>query len=221
MFNSSFLIIKRFPKIQIVSFASFKLNYKISCCYPVVNSNQWKQVEKKMKDVSFSSSLFLGKDESLNNIIDTDRKFLMSVNISHKQIVDKLVDIIEKYQNHLEKHEVKPWDKLHRPITRSGGHHRNFSSMSNPVLINNKYLVLSVSYRGKQGCPFACSENVEDKLYRRNLGSHDYLIININKLKCIFLSDLLIHLIDKHGFFEGSVKYRLDPKLAIDVFDLN
>jgi hypothetical protein len=51
-------------------------------------------------------------------------------------------------------------------------------------------------------------------------GSKDYTITNIKTGDSISFSELLIHLISVHHFFEGDVKHRLAPIEIIDVLEI-
>jgi len=79
-------------------------------------------------------------------------------------------------------------------------------------LVNDKFLVISMGTNGYQSCPF---DNCTGR------GSLDYSIINIQNNISMKFSDLTIHLIRDHEFFEGSVEYRVDPISAIRCLDLS
>lgn len=93
-------------------------------------------------------------------------------------------------------------------------------------LIEGKFRVtLGSSSLGYQICPFS-------KIHDDNVGpftifplvcsrgNYDVTITNMIINKSIHFSSLLPHLIQVHNFFEGKVKYRLDPEEIVEVLEL-
>ncbi|PNR95742.1 hypothetical protein [Petrotoga sp. 9PWA.NaAc.5.4] len=72
-----------------------------------------------------------------------------------------------------------------------------------PVTVDNKWLIKVDEARGHLPCPF------EDGIFRKvNLR-----IRNLKNNEEILLSELSIHLIEKHHFFQGKgSKFRVDPE---------
>lgn len=170
----------------------------------VLSESEWKKIERRCYKGQYSASGFLKKGEKLREVINNDMTYLKSVGISHKQISDKLEEITKKYQ------EAKKKDMSAKPI--GAIHH----SLDQSYAIDNLN-VSCVQYRGFQNCPFENKSFKDDETCR---GSCDYTITNNETNESTTFSYLIIHLINSHCFFEGSVDYRLDPKKAISILEI-
>jgi hypothetical protein len=80
------------------------------------------------------------------------------------------------------------------------------------------FWIASVEYRGFQECPF--ENNAGTRCERFRYAHSDYSIENLDTKRAIHFPGLIIHLVDDHHFFEGSVTYRLEPADAIDTLAL-
>lgn len=80
-------------------------------------------------------------------------------------------------------------------------------------MIDNKYQVFTMGYRGLQECPWGCE-------YER-WSSFDFLILNRETGEYITGPGLIVHLIREHQFFEGKESpYRVDPTQLARVLQL-
>jgi hypothetical protein len=168
-----------------------------------------------------SESGFLQKGQKLLNVIKTDEEYLKSVGITNEQIVgylnhfinkncifnDLKINITGRYPNidfleYIQNKEINDSIKI---ITLNG----------------IEYEVTSIGYKGYQRCPFA-KDPKENYAYRvHHLGSTDYQILNKTTGKSIKFSNLIIHLIADHHFYEGpGCIYRLNPADVIEIFDI-
>ena len=81
--------------------------------------------------------------------------------------------------------------------------------LGNPVVIEDKLEVVSEDYKGVIVCPWPHS------------GRFDKRITTVKRLdtgKAIRWTDLNIHLIAKHGFFEGrGARFRIEPVELIEI----
>lgn len=79
------------------------------------------------------------------------------------------------------------------------------------VKVENKWEVKIDEVKGYLTCPF------EDGIYRK----HNIFIKNLKNNKEINFSDMSLHLIKKHHFFQGKGSfYRLEPKVLKEVLEL-
>ena len=83
--------------------------------------------------------------------------------------------------------------------------------LGEPITIDKKWEVMINEARGFIPCPF------EDGVFRKR----NIQIKNLNNKKILNYSDLSIHLINKHHFFQGhGASYRLNPKDVKEVLEL-
>jgi|WetSurMetagenome_2_1015567.scaffolds.fasta_scaffold261723_1 hypothetical protein len=182
-----------------------KIDTKILCNLnnDLISSTEWKKIEDRCRKNEYSISGFLSDDDNLREVIDNDSKFLKTIGLTHEQIAKRLKEVTDKYQN-LEKKRI---NSLPMGTRYSRDSFHMFEGLK----------VSCVAYRGFQECPFENSDYESDDSCR---GSKDYTITNIKTGDSISFSELLIHLISVHYFFEGCVKHRLAPIEIIDVLEI-
>lgn len=79
------------------------------------------------------------------------------------------------------------------------------------VVVEKKWEVKIDEVRGYLACPF------EDGIFRK----HNIQVRNLNNNKKIIFSNMSIHLIKEHHFFQGKGStYRLEPKLLKEILEL-
>lgn len=84
--------------------------------------------------------------------------------------------------------------------------------LGNPVIVDEIYQVVVEDHRGIMPCPF--SDNV--KVDKRNTR-----VTNLKLNRDIHWSDLNIHMIEKHGFYEGrDAFFRVDPAAVAEVLGM-
>jgi hypothetical protein len=155
-----------------------------------LSNEEFNRIQERMYPGEYSMVGFLAPNEKLVDIIEKDRLYLESVNITYDQIADRLLVIEEK-------------------------HRHNHQSKS---IIENKFEVSMVQYKGIQECPFQ-NYNLDNKTHYE-YGSADITITNLKTNKTIKFGSLMHHLIRSHHFFEGSILFRLDPKEVIEVLEI-
>lgn len=87
------------------------------------------------------------------------------------------------------------------------------AQLGQAIVVEGKYRVETVEHKGSIVCPFA----------------HNYQASKCNtRVTClqtgrsVLWSDLNLHMIEEHGFFEGyGARFRLDPEELADVLGLN
>lgn len=168
------------------------------CKGPVFNlsSDEIERVQSVMRAGKSSNSGFLDEKELLMEVIKKDHETLQRLNITPKQIRDRLVTL---YGKHV-------WNC---------GKTKSFADKS---LVEQKYEITSVTYMGAQTCPFL-PEGCKS-YYGYHYGDSDVTIKNIHNNKEITYNTLLPHLILEHNFFEGNVSHRLDPVQVIETLEL-
>ncbi|MFX0091869.1 MAG: hypothetical protein ACFFBD_08920 [Candidatus Hodarchaeota archaeon] len=151
-------------------------------------SQEYKEIQERMRPGNCSISGFLDKDEDLREVVLRDNKTLEMLNITHNQIADKLESLVTIAQ--------KKWD------------------MGEEAIVEGKFKIEGRFYRGWQECPFYTFLKTCPQITK------DFAIENITTGQKIRFSELIIHLIRDHHFFEGNVYYRLDPVEAIKCLEL-
>lgn len=150
-----------------------------------------------------SDAGFLDDTESFLEIIEKDSETLLKEGITHEQIADVLETIVGKTRRTLELEYraglEEIWNRVDRGI--------QLDSVI-PGLISTFF-----SYAGYQDCPL-CEEE-DDPFVKSDC---DFTVTKGNESN--FFSELHIHLIRKHHFFEGHTKYRLEPSKIIKMLNL-
>ena len=159
-----------------------------------LEDNELNKIQKRMYPGKYSELGFLQPGETLIDVYNNDKIFLEYINITYKQIYDKLNTVIGKYY-------------------RS-------SNLGKKYIIEGKYKIYILCYNGAQKCPFQNKE--KDKRYHGyEYGDRDISITNILNDEEITFNTLLLHMIEKHHFFESPLSsHRLDPDKVIKFFDL-
>ncbi len=159
---------------------------------------------------------FLDDDQSLREIIEKDRLTLEKYQIEPKQIADRLETIVCK--------ALRTLDLSFRGHVALTEEIRNlYVGGKGGVLIEDKFLFSASQARGHQPCPFIDKEiNSCDIILHKYYyyGFMDCLLQNVNNGIRLFFPGLIIHLIRDHHFFEGSLKYRVEPEQVIKLLEL-
>lgn len=186
---------------------------------------------------------FIGVADNLLSIYNEDKEFLQSRGITYEQISDKLQYMIEKYKQIsrlIHKDEALKYEHDEKLkslnldlgiVTKCGFPYGNCDASKLKYVLKDviffednvsKYLILNSSSWGYQCCPFRSPKDLKRVFFGRPAtgGGDDYWIYDISNCKSLSFNDLHIHMIREHGFFEGSVPYRLNPESVIDFFNL-
>lgn len=143
-----------------------------------------------------STTGFLAPGERLEEVLANDRQTLISLGLTCEQIADQL-------------------DRLLGQTERR----RMLASRGRAVAAAPGWLDITAKHTlGFQECPFADHERCGGK---QPWASADYLLRNTETGLAIEIPGLLPHLVRAHGFFEGSVPYRTDPKVLAQVLGLD
>jgi len=121
---------------------------------------------------------------------------------------EKLSSVLEKDAQTLDKYNItykQIADKLREIL--SSNHDSNLK-----VTMDGPYL-------GAQECPFQ-NMDLDNKYHGSLYGSIDITVTNTILNETFSFNTLLIHMIEQHGFFEGSVPHRVDPEKVIRILNL-
>ena len=82
-----------------------------------------------------------------------------------------------------------------------------------PRVVDNKFMAEREEHKGAILCPFADNVQASKSITR---------VTNIELRKTVMWSDLNIHLIGTHGFYEGyGAPFRVDPAEYAEVLEIN
>lgn len=184
--------------------------------------------ELRMRPGSCSQLGFLGEGESLEAVIEQDRRSLAQMGITHDQVADALeglVRSVKEQRDHLLsiaegpeaeffRREDAPWPDLYNPESIP-----RFSSTSLPDAdrgyLVDRHHVFVTQYRGLQECPWGCD------LGHDTDSSLDLLVVNRDTADSFTCPGLAAHLIRCHHFFEGvGTPFRTDPAKVARVLGL-
>jgi hypothetical protein len=172
-----------------------------------LNPGQIAKIEARMRPRQFSVKGFLGQTEGLREVVERDDATLKKHGITHEQIADRLESLVEQAKQN-----------------------------EGDDLIEGKYKVKSLHYRGVQTCPFydigdCGSDNRDIFITKCNTKKPSGIkgmiqrVINpalreTEEIDRIEFPGLIMHLIRDHHFFEGDTPYRLNPEDAIRVLEI-
>jgi hypothetical protein len=82
-------------------------------------------------------------------------------------------------------------------------------ALGNPIVVENRFEVIVEEHKGLNICPWECQEPLRKRTTN---------VKQLSSGKVLSWTDLSIHLIHRHGFFQGKgSQYRLEPKELIGV----
>ncbi len=184
-------------------------------------------MKNNFTDRMFCESLFLGPEEDLDAIIETDRETLRNAGITHDQIADLLESVAV-----LCKREANPVRAITEYPVKSVTHPLTVKvAMDDHAYLGTTFNKQDSTYGlkakecahflGHQDCPFG---SLPECLTMRD-GDADITLTKIlpngAQEETFFFGTLMPHLVRRHQFFEGPVvKYRLDPGRVVSFFDL-
>jgi hypothetical protein len=147
-----------------------------------------------MRPGNFSQTGFLGTDESLRQVLDTDARALGELGVNAYTLAERLGELLEAAV------------VSKRTVTRVG-----------------HYNVRVQRYKGPQICPFAPQphENPCPGGGGMRLASIDWDIQNTRSSVRLSGPGLIVHLIGAHTFFEGlQSPYRVAPRALAELLEL-
>jgi len=152
------------------------------------------EVEARMRPGNFSQAGFLGREENLRQVLDSDARTLEELGVTADSLGDRLGQLLESAIAST------------RTQTRVG-----------------PYRIRLQRYKGPQICPFAPEphENPCPGRGDKRFASIDWSISNSRNGTQLTGPGLIVHLIGAHGFFEGiQSPYRVPPRKLAQLLEL-
>ena len=186
------------------------------------------ELELRMRPGSCSELGFLGEGESLEAVIEQDRRSLSNMGITHEQIADELERLVlnvKKQRKHLLsiakgpeaeyfRRKGAPWPDLYNPESIPQFSLTNLPSTDQGYLAD-RYHIFVIQYRGLQECPWGCD------LGHDTDSSLNIMVVNRDTADSFTYPGLAVHLIRCHHFFEGvGTPFRTDPAKVARVLGL-
>jgi|HubBroStandDraft_6_1064221.scaffolds.fasta_scaffold79008_4 hypothetical protein len=174
-----------------------------------LSSARCAEIERRMLPGQSSRVGFLAPGDELTAIIARDERTCAERGITPEQIADRLETLVGRagrrvslaLRHHTRKDEID--GLLHgtgRGVRLEG------------------FKITGLQSRGRQECPF--EDDAGSRCASFIYAGAEYNVEHLGSNHAIKFSGLLIHLARDHHFFEGSVRYRLEPADAIDVLAL-
>lgn len=144
-----------------------------------------------MRPGEYSQSGFLGPDERLAEVLAADAHALAALDLSAERLAGGLRALLD------------PVVSVRKSAARIGHHWISLKR-----------------YRGFQRCPFedGCGAGIGPD---QRFASLDWQVRNLKTLQALKGPGLIVHLIDAHGFFNGTqVPYRVEPGALARLLEL-
>lgn len=155
-----------------------------------------KNIEQQMRSKTYDDR-FLGDEEKLKKVVEDDYNELRTLGVSYEQISKKLNELVLKANDLFLQNKQ--------------------NNFLNEIKVDNTFAIAGIQFATTedQKCPFSIGN--------KPCHSAQRIITIFNKKlnETISFSELLIHLIGKHGFFGGrESKHRLNPNQVCRVLEL-
>ena len=146
----------------------------------------YEKIEELMKPGKLSMGGFLGEGEKLEEVLQEDDKTVRRLGVTHEQIASRIEYFIRKM-----------------------GYPKKEG-----IVIDGKYLVGGIAWRGGQECPWG------DSLIMP-YSNMDLFIENLDLGERLYFPGGIVHLIREHHFYEGKKSpYRVDPEKAVRILNI-
>lgn len=160
-----------------------------------INGVSINRLEAYMRPRELSATGFLGEDESLIDVLARDNEQVLAHDLTHQDLALPLRYIEKLYEQGM----IKIAD--FQELTTPGFNEITFDG--------HPYRVAVLAWRGYQGSPF-CDETKTD---------HDFTVLNLETGQTVGYSALLVEMIPRYGFYEGTgTSYRTPPEDIINTF---
>jgi hypothetical protein len=177
-------------------------------------------LERRMRPGQWSTEGFLGASERLDEVLAADRRTVSELGLSFEQLAQPLRLLVN----------AGSFAPIAAFVLEAGEEAQRFRAESDhwlnaarqafgsvewdgeQVLVGDRFLVDVRISCGFQECPWG---------RRCPTGSSDWRIINVRRQLELRGPDLIPHLIETHGFFEGfQSPYRVDPAALAGLLEL-
>jgi hypothetical protein len=171
------------------------------------------ELEKSMRPGYLSGGGFLGPDESLDAVLASDTRALEQLGLPYDEVADALAEILQKALDQWPAKGSSQIPNLTRPWSVPHFSLQNLPSLEEGYLVDNKFQVFLLAWRGLQECPWGCAAD--------RWAFFDFLLLNRETGEYITGPGMIVHLIREHQFFEGRESpYRVDPTQLVRVLQL-
>ncbi len=170
-----------------------------------------------MRPGGISIEGFLGQTESLQAVLDLDKKTVSEARLIHQDLANVLkaiISICREYSNNplhetgkdIVLENAYPPFKRDVKVINCKGVDIEIEHVDGTV-----YRVIMESFRGAQGSPFG------DGTY----ADSDYFVTNVSTKTELNFSRLIPDMVERYGFYEGEgTRYRVSPASIIDFFSI-
>lgn len=156
---------------------------------------------------------FLAPWERLKKVHDRDEATLYRLGISFDQVADRLEQVSQMAMHNAH--------RMEQGAKAKGEDLDYWDIIKNGIPVDGSLSLTFVAYMGYQTCPFQTVmkvRNGDKKDVTCDMSDKDFTVSRGKE--SIFFSELHIHLIRDHHFFEGATRYRLDPEQAVRVLGI-
>jgi len=144
-------------------------------------------LELKMSPGICSAGGFLGRGDILGDVLKKDDELVKSLGLTHSIIADRIEYFLKKI---------------------------NYPSQKGAI-IDEKYLVGGIAYRGGQECPWG------DVGFSMPYSNLNLFATNLALNETVKFPGGIVHLIREHHFYEGfNSPYRVDPAIITRILDI-
>ncbi len=190
---------------------------------------EYAELERRMRPGAWSECGFLGETESLRDVLDSDAAALAELGVTAKALADTLGILVSapdavfarRFRARLGgRFDGARPELVHHAETVFATVVERFGSLELPelgdVIVGGRYEVEQLIYLGVQECPWGPRTGE-----LCGYASRDWRIRDTVRDLELSGSDLIVHLIGEHGFFEGPASpYRTDPRALAVLLEL-
>jgi hypothetical protein len=186
------------------------------------------KLERRMRPGAWSECGFLGEAESLRDVLDADAATLAELAVTAETLADTLGLLVRATDATFARRfrdrsdggfdELRPEHERYAETAYAAVVER-FGSLElseRAVFVGGRYEVEQKMYMGGQVCPWGSRTRTFC-----GYASCDWRIRNTVRDLELTGSNLIVHLIGEHGFFEGPASpYRTDPRALAELLEL-
>jgi hypothetical protein len=175
------------------------------------------RIEQLLRPGVLSEAGFLGPDERLADVLARDANTLAALGVEPALIARRIREIVSVAIQRQEEQFQAELRRLRSPAGAApqpaGDDTQKGKAPRRGFAVEN-FWVSTMHWKGYQPCPWECDPDP-------HWGSLDFRIDNCSTGASFKGPGLIVHLIERHGFFEGlESPYRVDPADAVEVLEL-
>lgn len=204
-----------------------------------LNGTMIPEIEKRARPGAYAITGFLGKKESLKDVLKTDWKVVQNLGTTHIELADQIDDIWKKeglvlYGNALKQCPVRLTDSVALKLAIISAIVSIAAAVvfANPfalfglalpvaltVLAISKLQILYVKYESTRGIQENIFEPEKNKMHQKGWNSQ-IKIINLLNCQRVTIGNGVVDYIRNYGFYEGGGEknaYRVDPARLVAI----